>query len=103
MDGCDAGALTVNLGPRIGLVELDVCGIGGPTQNDPALAALLQAAQDVVLDRHTPGVVVLPGLEHGAGGRGRVATPLELQRVEEGAVGHVVPRIDLGAQEVTWL
>src|SRR5206468_5213021 len=70
MHGRDARALAVDIGPRVALVELDVHGIGGPAPDDAALAALLHTAQDVVLDRHAPGVVVLPGLEYGTGGRG---------------------------------
>ena len=63
---------------------------------DPALAALLEAAQDVVLDLHVPRVVVLARLEDGARRRDRVAAALHLEGVEEGAIGHVVGRVDLG-------
>src|SRR5262245_43411099 len=43
------------------------------------------------------------GLQDGAGRRDVVATALDLERVEEGAVRDVVVRIDLGADEVARL
>ena len=60
--------------------------------SDLALAALLEAQQDLVLDLQVPGEVVFAGLQHGARRRDRVAAALHLDRVEIGPVRHVVVR-----------
>src|SRR6059036_1115541 len=49
MHGLDARPLTVDLGPRIGLVQLDVSDPPAEADGHPPLAALLEALQDVVL------------------------------------------------------
>ena len=59
-----------------------------------ALAALLEAQQDLVLDLHVPGEVVFAGLQHRARRRHRVAAALHLERVEVRPVVHVVVRVD---------
>ena len=87
--------LAVHLGPRIGEVALDVLGVAGGPDVDPALAALLEPPQDVVLHLQVPGVVVLAGLQHRARGGRRVAAALHLDGVEERPVGHVVARVQL--------
>ena len=68
-----------------------------------ALAALLEALQDLVLDLHVPGVVVFAGLDHGARRRDRVAAALHLDGVEVRPVGHVVVGVDLAADHVARL
>jgi len=93
MRGLDARPLAVDLLPGVGLVELDVLGRTGRPDLDASLAALLEAQEDVVLHLHVPGVVVLTGLQHGAGGRGRVAAALHLDGVEERPVRLVVRRV----------
>ena len=93
--GLDAGALAVDLLPRIGVVELDVLDVAAGHDVGLALAALLHALEDLVLDLHVPGVVELAGLDDGAGGRDRVAAALHLDGVEVRAVGHVVGRVEL--------
>src|SRR5439155_20613441 len=45
----------------------------------------------------------LPRLQHSARGAGRVAAALDLDAVEEGAVGAVVPGVDLGPDEIAGL
>ena len=50
-----------------------------------ALAALLEALEDLVLDLHVPGVVVLAGLDDRARRPDRVAAALHLDLVEERA------------------
>jgi hypothetical protein len=87
--GLRARALAVDLVPGIRVVELDVLDVAGQGDVDSALAALLQALQDVVLDLHVPRVVVLAGLEDRARRRRRVAAALQLDRVEEGPVRDV--------------
>ena len=68
-----------------------------------ALAALLEAQQDLVLDLHVPGEVVLAGLQHRARRRDGVAAALHLDRVEVRPVRHVVVGIDLAADHVARL
>src|SRR3546814_4316035 len=62
--GAERRARAVHLFPRVGPVELDVLDIAAEADVDLALAALLQALQDRVLDLHVPGEVVLAGLQH---------------------------------------
>ena len=80
MLGLEARALAVDLGPRIGGVELDVLDVAAGRDVDLALAALLQALKDLVLDLHVPGEVVFAGLQHRARRRHRVAAALHLDR-----------------------
>ena len=94
------GALAIHLGPRIREVALDVLHAPGHPDVYPSLAPLLEPTQDVVLDLHVPGVVVLACLEHCARRRGRIAAALHLQRVEERPVGDVVAGVHLGADQV---
>ena len=95
--------LAVHLGPRVGEVALDVLGVAGRPDVDPALAALLHAPEDVVLHLQVPRVVVLAGLQHRARRGHRVAAALHLDGVEERAVGHVVGRVRLPAHDVARL
>ena len=85
---------------RIAEVAHGVLDAAGRPDVDAPLAALLHAQEDVVLHLHVPGVVVLAGLEHRPGGRGRVTSALHLERVEERPVGHVVRRVELGPHDV---
>ena len=103
MGGLEARPLAVDFLPGVRLVELDVLGIAGGPDLDTSLAALLEAAEDVVLHLQVPGVVVLAGLEHGPRGRGRVAAALHLEGVEERAVRHVIGLVDLGPHDVAGL
>src|SRR5207249_793630 len=57
--GLDRRPLAVDLRPRIGEVELDVLDVPAGDDVGAALAALLPALQDLVLDLHVPGVVEL--------------------------------------------
>ena len=68
-----------------------------------ALAALLHALEDLVLDLQVPGVVVLAGLDDRARGRDRVAAALHLDGVEVRPVGHVVVRVELAPDDVAGL
>jgi hypothetical protein len=96
-------ALAVDLAPGIRVVELDVLGVAGGPDDDAALAALLEASQDVVLDLQVPRVVVLAGLQDGARrGRG-IAAAFHLDGVEERAVGHVIGRVELAAHGIAGL
>src|SRR5207248_1080205 len=65
MSRLDRRLLALYLRPGVGLVELDVLDVATEGGVDAALAALLQALEDVVLHLHVPGVVVLARLEHG--------------------------------------
>ena len=70
---------------------------------DAALAALLQAREDLVLDLHVPGEVELAGLQHGARRRHRVAAALHLDGVEVRPVLDVVVRVDHAGHHVARL
>jgi hypothetical protein len=67
---------------------------------DVSAAGLFQALQDFVFDLHVPGVVVFAGLQHGAGGRHRVAPALHLDRVEVRPIGLVIIGIELAGDEI---
>ena len=103
MLGLEARALAVDLGPRIGGVELDVLDAAALAEDDAALAALLQAQQDLVLDLQVPGEVELAGLQHGARRRDRIAAALHLDGVEMRPVLHVVVRVDDAGHHVARL
>ena len=98
-----ARPLAVDVAPRIALVELDVADPARRHREHAALAALLDAAEYLLLDQDVVGEVVLAGLEHGAGGADGVAPALDLQAVEVRPVRHVIGRIELGADEVAGL
>jgi hypothetical protein len=86
------------------LVQLEVGDPASERDGDLALAALLEALEDVVVDRaDSRRVVVLAGLEHRARRRDGVAASLDLDRVEEGPVGDVIVGIQLGLEEVARL
>jgi hypothetical protein len=63
-----AGALAIDLRPGIGAVELNVFDPAAPQDVDAALgtAAVFQFEEDLVLDLHVPGIVVVAGLDHRA-------------------------------------
>ncbi len=98
-----ARALALDLTRRVAVIELDVLGIARRPHDDAPFAALLEPAEDVVLHLHVPRVVVLAGLQHRPRGGRRVAAALHLDRVEEGAVGHVVRGIELAPHDVARL
>src|SRR5262249_61732355 len=54
MLGLDARALAVDLGPGVGHVELDVLDAATSVEDHAALAALLEAREDLVADLHVP-------------------------------------------------
>src|SRR5262249_6247296 len=97
-----ARALAVDLGPRIGAVDLDVL--------DPAalhdlsasfgVAGVFEFDKDFVLDLHIPGIVVLAGLNHRARRRYGVAAAFHLDRVEIRPVGDVVGRIAFALYQI---
>ena len=100
-----AGALAIDLRPGIGAVELNVFDPAAPQDVDAALgiAAVFQFDEDLVLDLHVPGIVVLAGLDHRARRRHRVAPALHFDRVEIGPVGYMVRGIALALDEITGL
>ena len=100
MLGLDAGALAVDLGPGIRVVELDVLDVAAGHDVGLALAALLHAFENLVLDLEIPGVVELTRLDDGACGRDRVASALHLDCVEEGAIRQVIAREELALDHV---
>src|SRR6266478_969328 len=93
MLGLDAGALAVDLRPGIRVVELDVLDVAAGHDVGLALAALLQALENLVLDLEVPRVVELARLDDGTRGRDRVAAALHLDGVEEGTVRQVIGRV----------
>src|ERR1700726_49233 len=100
MLGLHTRALAVDLGPWIGAVELDVLDGAPRIDHDMASAALLQPLEDLVLDLDVPGVIVLAGLQHGAGSRDRVAAPLHFNSVEVWTIGAMIGGIELSLDEV---
>ena len=90
MFALDVGPLTVHFGPGVRRIDLDVLDVAARRDGGGAFAALLHALEDIVLDLHVPGVVVLCGLDHGARRRDGITTALHLDGVEEGPVRLVV-------------
>src|SRR5919198_3669387 len=91
-----AAALAIDLYPRIRAIELDVLDKGSRKDENLAAPALpFDALQHVLLRLYIPGVVVLPSLNHGARGGGRISSPFQLHGVEKGAVGPGGVRIGL--------
>ena len=103
MLGLHRGALAVDLGVGVGEVERDEFDIAAHRIDGLALAALLEAQQDLVLHLHVPGKVIFAGLDHRARRRDGIAAALHLDRVEVGTVGHVVVGIELAADQVARL
>src|SRR3989441_7816495 len=98
-----AGALAVHFGPRVGLVHLNHGYRAGEGDlHVPLTAGIFEASQHVVVDSNGREVI-LAGLEHGSRGRNGVAPALDLERVEEGAVGDVVVRVQISADDVARL
>src|SRR5437867_3614219 len=98
-----ARALAIDLLPRVGEVALNVLNGAAGHDVDAPPAALLETVEDVVLNLEVPGVVVLPGLQDGAGGGDGVAPALQFERVEERPVGDVVGRVQFGMDRVAGL
>ena len=105
MLGLGAGALAVDLGPGIGVVDLDMLDIAAreDLRSAARLAVVFEPHEDLVLDLHVPGVIVFAGLDHRARRRYRVAATLHLDRVEIGPVGQVVIRVALARHEIAGL
>ncbi len=100
MLGLDARALAVDLGRRVGEIELDVLDVTGGNDVDAAFAARFQPREDLVLDLQVPRVVELAGLQHGARRRDGVAAALHFDGVEERAVRLVVIGVQRAAHDV---
>src|SRR5256886_10807459 len=98
-----ARPLAVGFSPRVGEVHREVLHVPGGGRVDAAPPALLHPSEDVVLDLHIPGEVVLPALDHGAGGGHGIAAALHLEAVEERPVGPVVAGVQLRPDRVTRL
>src|SRR5262249_34545627 len=103
MLGLGRRALAVDLGPRIGGVDLDVLDVATGGYLDAPFAALLEALELLVLHLHVPGEVVFARLDHGARRAHRVAAALHLDLVEEGPVRDVIVRVDLTADDIARL
>ena len=103
MLGLEARALAVDFGPRIGRVELDMFDAAARGDDHPALAALFQSQENLVLDLHVPAEVELAGLQHAARRRHRIAAAFHLDGVEIGPVLHVVVGVDHALDHVARL
>ena len=99
----DRRSLPVHVLQRVGVVELDALDRAAGCHVHVALAALLEALEDLVGDLQVPGEIELAGLEDRARRRGGVASPLHLDVVEERTIGHVIIRVDLAADDVAGL
>src|SRR5262245_14093464 len=98
-----ARALPIDLLPRIGEVALNVLDVAAGHYVHATAAAPLETVEDIVLDLEIPRVVVLPGLQDGAGGGGRVAPAFQFEGVKERPVWHVVGRVQFRTNRVTRL
>jgi hypothetical protein len=101
--GLDAAAFTVDFSHRVGGVELHEFDVAAVHHLHTALATGFHALEHFVFHLQVPGVVVFAGLQHGACGRRGVAAALDLDAVEEGAVGLVVVGVDFTAHHVARL
>ena len=97
------GTLTVNFGPRIGQVELNELDVAAWGDGCFALAALLQAKQQLVFDLQVPSVVVLARLQNSTRRRHGIPAAFHLDGVKVRPIGFVVARVDHAAQHVTRL
>src|SRR5215469_13833017 len=95
-------ALTVDLGPWIGAVELDVLDCPALYNLRAALgvAGVFEPDEDLVLDLHVPRVIVFAGLNDRARRRHGVAAALHLDHVEIGPVGDMISGVALASDEV---
>src|SRR6266481_8287310 len=101
---CTLARSPSTLRPRIALVQLKVRDPASEGDGDLALAALLEALEDVVVDTcDSRGVVVLAGLEDRPRSRARVASAFDLERVEIRPVGDVIVGIQFSLQEISRL
>src|SRR5690242_8775307 len=100
-----ARALALDLGPRIGAVELYVLDIaaGHDLDTAPGVAAVFESEEDLVLDLQVPRVVVFAGLDHRASRRHGVATTLHLDRVEIRTVRKIIGGVALALDQITRL
>src|SRR5216683_3051894 len=99
----EARPLAVDLGPWVGGVELDVLDAAALAEEDAALAALLEAQEDFVLDLHVPAEVELAGLQDRARRRHRIAAALHFDGVEIGPVLAMVVGVDDAGHQVARL
>ena len=103
MLGLHRGPLAVDLGVGIGEIERDEFGVAADRVDGLALAALFQAQQHLVFHLDVPAEIILAGLNHRARRRDGIAAALHLDRIEIGAVRHVVVGIDLAADQIARL
>ena len=96
----EARALAVHLAPRVRLVALDEAHRAARDRHDPALAALLDPPEHLLLDQDVVREVVLAGLQHRARRAHRVAAALDVEAVEERAIRDVVALVELRADQV---
>ena len=98
-------AFAVDLGQRIGVVELDMLDIAARRDLDSASGAAsgFQPEEALVLDLHVPCIVVFAGLDDRARRRDRIAAALHLDRVEMRPVRQVISGAALAFDQVAWL
>src|SRR4030095_10992143 len=101
MGRLDAAALAIHLGPRVSTIEPNMLDTRAREHPKRALATLLfQPLHDVLIDLGVPGEIELARLEHSSRCGDGISASLQLHRVEEGPVGHVIVRIDLVAHHI---
>src|SRR5262249_53295571 len=99
----EAAAFAIHLGPGIGKVDLNVLNTRTRRDQHFPFPTAFQSSEHLVLYLHIPGKVEFASLEDSPRCRRGIATALQLYRVKEGPVGHVVLCIHLVQHHVTGL
>src|SRR5215469_11707178 len=100
-----ARALTVHVGPGIGVVDRNMLDRHPWYDFDAALriGAVLEFEEDFILDLRVPRKIEIAGLNYGARRRHRVPTALQLDRVKIRPIGHMVGGIPVAFDQVAGL
>src|SRR5262249_20621025 len=98
-----AATLALHLSPGIGKVDLDMLDTRTGCDQHFAFPTALQSAEHLVLHLHVPGKVEFTGLENRTRCRRGITAALQLYRVKEGPIGHVVLRIQLVQRHIAGL
>ena len=103
MLGLHRGPLAVDLGIGVGEVDGNELDVAADRVDGPALAALLQPQQDLILHLHVPGIIIFAGLDDAARRGDGIAAAFQFDRVEVGAVRHVIVGVEFAADLIARL